>query len=118
MDITVIKTQKTFYQVDGALAALLLEAFPQDFERVERPASAPRSTGPEWGLGTAFGSVCIVLRQPSGEVRRFDGHPDNAANGFKYKQWSGEKQDYIFDGPVPPASILEAYAAQYTPRVR
>lgn len=119
MDITVIKTQKTFYQVDGTLAALLLEAFPNDFERVERPAPAPRSTAPEWGIGKTLGGyVCINLRLPSGETRSYDGFPDDAANGFKYRQWSGAEQTYVVDGPVPPDSILAAYAAQYVPRMR
>lgn len=119
MDITVIRTQKTFYEVNSTLAALLIEAFPNEFEKLFCPAPAPRSTEPQWGIGKTLGGyVCINLRLPSGETRSYDGLPENAANGFKYRQWSGEKQDYIVDGPVPPDSILAAYAAQYVPRMR
>jgi len=118
MDITVVKTQRTFYQVPSQLAALLLEAFPQEFERVERPAPAPRATEPQWGIGkTMTGSICINLRLPSGELRVYDGLPEAAADGFKTRVWSGEAQAYVFAGPIPPAAILEAYAAQFKPQV-
>jgi hypothetical protein len=119
MDITVIKTQKTFYQVDSTLAALLLEAFPQEFERVERPAPAPRATEPQWGIGKTLGGyVSINLRLPSGEMRSYDGPPEDAANGFKLRQWSGAEQTYVVVGPVPPESIIAMYTAQYVPRMR
>jgi len=119
VDITVIRTRKTFYEVNSTLAALLIEAFPSEFEKLFVPAPAPCSTEPQWGIGKGQGGyACINLRLPSGELRRYDGWPEKAADGFKIRQWSGEKQDYIFDGPVPPESILAAYAAQYVPRIR
>ncbi len=115
MDITVKRTHKTFYQVDSAAAVLLLEAFPSEFERVEKPAPAPRPTGPQWGIGRMMDRVNITLHLPSGETRIYVGPPDTAADGFKYWQWSGEKQARVFDGPVPPAAIVEQYKAAYVP---
>lgn len=119
MDITVVKTQRNFYQVDSTLAALLLEAFPQEFERLEKPVPVPRVTESQWGIGKGqSGYGCINLRLPSGELRRYDGFPDDAANGFKLRVWSGAAQEYVLEGPTPPESILAAYAAQYVPRMR
>lgn len=116
MDITVTRTGKTFYQVDSAAAALLVEAFPSHFERVMRVAP-PRPTEPQWGVGrTAGGQTCIVLDLPSGEKRLFVGTPDEAATGFKYRQWDAEKQEHVFDGPVPPPEIIEHYRSFWTPR--
>jgi hypothetical protein len=80
-------------------------------------APAPQPKAPEWGISRgASGYVQITHRKPSGEVCLFDGHPDDAANGFKLRVWSGEKQAHILDGPEPPAEIIQQYKAQYTPR--
>lgn len=56
MDIKVTSTGKVFYQIDNAIAALLMEAFPASFERVERPAPAPAPAVTKWGIGTALTS--------------------------------------------------------------
>jgi hypothetical protein len=115
MDIRTKNTGRAFYQVPPDLASVLLELGL--VERVEKPAPAPRSE--EWGIGkTIGGHVCINLRLPSDEIRVYDGFPEDAANGFKYRQWDGGKQEYVIVGPVPPESILEAYKAQYVPRMR
>lgn len=49
-DIRVTSTGKTFYQIDSAVAAVLLEAFPASFERVEKPAppARPANTSQRW----------------------------------------------------------------------
>lgn len=114
MDIKVKTTGKIFHQMAPDLSAVLLELGL--VEKVEKVAPAPREN--EWGIGkTLSGSVCINLRLPSGELRAYDGFPDTAADGFKTRVWSGAQQEYVLDGPVPPAAILEAYAAQFKPQV-
>ena len=116
MDITVNRTQKTFYQVDSTLAALLLEAFPEAFERVERPAPAPRVLAPVFGIGISEGGYArICLQLPSGETRSYDGPPETAKDGFKVLAWSGEAQARILQGPEPPAEIIEQYRLRYQP---
>jgi hypothetical protein len=117
VDITVNRTQKTFYQVDSTLAALLLEAFPEAFERVERVVLAPRPTEPQWGLGiTESGYARITLLLPSGETRSYDGPPETAKDGFKVLAWSGEAQARVLQGPEPPAEIIKQYTARHLPR--
>jgi hypothetical protein len=80
--------------------------------------TTPQPKAPEWGINKgAYGYMQITHRKPSGEVCIFDGHPDDAANGFKLRVWSGEKQAHILDGPEPPAEIIKQYKAQYTTRL-
>src|SRR5258708_36551993 len=115
MDIKTKNSGKSFYQVSSDLAAVLLELGL--VERIEKPVP-PRVTEPEWGIGrTISGRVCITLRLPSGEVRNYDGYPDEAANAFRYSQWSSELQGYVVDGPYTPAAIVELYKAQYQARL-
>jgi hypothetical protein len=45
-DLKVLSSGKEFFQIDSGVAAVLLEAFPAAFERIERgakPAAAPKS---------------------------------------------------------------------------
>ncbi len=82
---------------------------------IELVPDAPAPTKqPQWGIApTAQGAdVCIVYVLPTGEQLRYAGAPDKAKNGFKRRVWSGAAQDYIFDGPEPPAEVLAAYTAQ------
>jgi hypothetical protein len=114
MDIKVKATGKIFHQMPPDLSAILLEMGL--VERVEKPAPAPKE--PQWTVGRiknerGVDAAHIVLTLPSGEVRHYDGPPDKAADGFKYRQWSGQQQAHVIDGPEPPVTVIEQYRAIY-----
>jgi hypothetical protein len=115
MDVKVTSTGKCFYQVDNATAALLLEMFPAAIERVNpKPASAPPAP-PQWGIGTGTSGFVYIFHKVGGQTTTYSGRPDKAVDGFKVRRWSGEKQDYVFEGPEPPQNILEQYRQQWAP---
>ena len=113
MDVKVTSTGKVFYQVDYAIAALLLEMFPAAIERVN-PKPTPPAPVPQWGISTdAGGFTYIFHKSASGQVTRYDGHPDKAVDGFKVRRWNGEKENYVFEGPEPPADVVEQYRQRW-----
>jgi hypothetical protein len=115
MDIRVVSTGKVFYRVDPTVAALFLELLPAAVERVnEKPADVPAP--PKWGVGIDAGGFAYIFYKVGGQTTQYAGRPDKAIDGFKVRRWSGEKQDYVFDGPEPPADILEQYRQQWAPR--
>lgn len=115
MDITLNNfARKTFYQVDPTLAAILVELGLAD--KVER-AVPPRPTVPTWGIGTTLtGHARIVLQLPSGETKSYDGPPERSKDGFKTLVWVASEQARLLEGLEPPAEIIDAYKAKYTPR--
>ena len=116
MDVKVTSTGKVFYQIDNAVTALLMEAFPASFERVN-PKPAPAVPAPQWGISADAGGFAHIFHKSSvGQVTRFDGPPDTAIDGFKVRRWSGEKQSYVFEGPEPPADVVEQYRQRWEPR--
>jgi len=116
MDIRVTSTGKIFYRIDPAVAALLLEALPASFEQVTEPPkpAQPKPAAPTWGIGTDGGGYPFIAYTSGGQTRRYFGSPDDAQNGFKTRVWSGEKQAHIFDGPEPPANVIEQYRQKHT----
>lgn len=115
-DIRVLSSNKIFYRVDPTLAALLLELLPAAVERVNEntgihmpPVAAP----PKWFVGTDAGSYPFIGYTFGGQTLKYSGPPDKAVDGFKTRQWSGEKEDYVFEGPEPPASVIEQYRQSY-----
>lgn len=83
-----------------------------DIELVpDAPAPAKQ---PAWGIApSAQGAdVCIVYTLGTGEQIRYAGPAKHAKDAFKARKWSGITQDYVFDGPEPPAEVLAAYTAQ------
>src|SRR5581483_1192059 len=83
-----------------------------DIELVpDAPAPAKQ---PQWGIApSAQGAdVCIVYTLATGEQQRYAGPANKARDGFKRRVWSGEAQNYVFDGPEPPEEVLAAYTAQ------
>lgn len=91
-------------EINLALILGDIEALPDEAAPPARPifGIAPTSNGAD---------VCILLTLPSGEKVRYAGPAKGAKDGFKRRVWSGEKQDYVFDGPEPPADILAQYTA-------
>jgi len=97
---------KSFYQVDPVLAAVLLELGL--VERIEKPKAVPLE--PTWGVGTDNkGFACIVHRKANGEMCHFDGWPDDAKDGFKVVAWDAATQSRTLQGPEPPDSVIAAY---------
>ncbi len=89
MDVRCTSTNKIFYRIDPAVAALLCEALPSVFEPINSPARAPHSanaesaaiatpTEPIWKIIKAetTGQICVQcdwLRQ----TMRYAGNPAN-----------------------------------------
>jgi hypothetical protein len=81
-DIRVTSTSRVFYQVPDVLAALLREAFPESFAKVEpkpthnvQPSSNPAA--PRWAVNTNsyLDRPQIMLIRPNGETTYYPG-PD------------------------------------------
>jgi hypothetical protein len=116
-DLRVLSTGKCFFRLDDGTAAVLLEMFPAAIERVNpKPAPADVPALPKWGVGIDAGGFAYLFYKVGGQITQYAGRPDKAIDGFKARRWSGEKQDYVFDGPEPPADILEQYRQQWAPR--
>lgn len=105
MDITVTSTGKTFYQIDNALAALLLEAFPASFERVNpRPMPKPEQPVATWGVNVNAGGYHYVCFSLLGSNYNYDGPPSQMAQHFAKL------------GAVVPDYIMQEYTPQWKPR--
>lgn len=63
MDFQVTSTGRIFYQVDPTLAAVLMEAFPESFKRIEKPAPAALSTGWEYTCALLPGGGCFAVQR-------------------------------------------------------
>lgn len=116
-DLRITSTGKIFYRVDPTLAAILIALMPAAVERVNEDTGIhmpPVAAPPKWFVGTDAGSNPFIGYTFGGQTLRYGGPPDKAVDGFKTRQWNGEKEDYIFDGPEPPASVIEQYRQSYT----
>lgn len=114
-DVRITSTGKTFHQVDSTLCAILLEMFPAAIEKVN-PQPAPAAVPmPQWGVGTGTSGFVYIFYKVGGQTSTYSGRPDKAVDGFKLRRWSGEKQDYVFEGPEPPPHIVEQYRQQWAP---
>jgi hypothetical protein len=101
---------KPFYEFPSDVAAALIQA------GIATPIvkAAPVPTEAGWYIGRGLrDKPLITLHLPSGEKRTYNGPPAGAADGFRFRRWSAEKQGYVLDGPVPPASVVEAYKRLY-----
>jgi len=101
-DILITSTGRIFKQIDGTLAAVLLEMFPAAVERVEReqPApAAPRLT-PRFSITKALYSGKIRLALHIGHEELFyTGPAEHASNAF-----GGGLR-------TPPDDVIAQYAA-------
>lgn len=109
-DIRVTSTGKPFYQIDSAVAAVLLEAFPASFEKIEpKPTHnvAPKTspTAPRWVVRKhpLNGKPELVLVVMNQEHR----YPGTAPNP------SAESAQAAFSaaGHPVPADVLEEFGA-------
>jgi hypothetical protein len=76
MDIRVTSTDRIFYQIPTDIAALLIEAFPASFEKLEKPA--PKPVAPRWGIAEIGGYSVIKVTKGATEWC-YDGYPHLAA---------------------------------------
>ena len=109
LDIKIARTGRVFYQVDGTLAVLLIEAFPDIFSKYEKPTPPPTPT--TWGIGTFpySGRRHILVCLDGGrEIYKFIGPPEQIAEF--------EKSLPAVAGKCPDA-VLARYTAEYVPYV-
>lgn len=109
LDIKIARTGRVFYQVDGTLAAILLETFPDQLSKYEKPAPIPTPT--TWGIGIFpySGRRHILVSLDGGrEIYRFVAAPERISE---------------FEKSLPatvgtcPESVLREYTATYVPYV-
>jgi hypothetical protein len=97
MDLRITSSGRVFYQVDPTLAAILIEALPSVFERVNpRPQPAPQELVPQWGIGTHHLNGQVFVKFTLGTIRNetYFGHPKSLTNS-------------TFGWPVPEAVLKE-----------
>ena len=104
MDIKIANTGKVFYQVDSTLAAILLEAFPNEIHRVvtraEREAQAAVALTPRWAVTKEpHGGFFLIQCTIGSRVEQWDGKPEAAIAAFAQS------------GLQCPPEIAEQYAA-------
>jgi len=104
MDIKIANTGKVFYQVDSTLAAILVEAFPNEIHRVvtraEREAQAAAALTPRWCVTKEPHAGFFFIQCAIGSrFEQYDGKPENAVASF------GQM------GLQCPPEIAEQYAA-------
>ena len=108
-------TGRTFRQIDGALAEILVDLGLMEYHRAApQPSAAPRPKENTFTIGrTQWGKLSIVLTTPSGAISHFGGEPSQARDAFKTLAWSAAHEKQILQGPEVPAQIVEQYAAEY-----
>jgi hypothetical protein len=105
MDLRVTSTGKTFYEVHPTIAAILVEAFPAAFERIQHHAPDRQPVvmlpQPTWGIKKMPTSGVVAIQCDYGrETQYFIGKPEDAAS-FKVGH------------STPPEEVIAAYRAQY-----
>jgi uncharacterized protein CbrC (UPF0167 family) len=107
MDIRVTSTGKVFYQIDSAIAAVLVEAFPASFECANKPATPLPPARARWSISqgldgsTFIRVVCDTCRK------------NTCYAGRVYDISEFDKTLCVHAGPCP-AEIREQYASSFT----
>lgn len=104
MDIRVVLTGKTFYEVDPTLVAILTEAFPEQIQRLipraEREAIAAAALTPRWAVCQhEVSQIPFITCTIGARVEIFDGNPEHTHEVFAKM------------GLQCPSEIAERYAA-------
>jgi hypothetical protein len=93
-DIRVNSTGKPFWRIDDGVAQLLMEAFPESFSRVEKPAPPAQSiTAVTHALGSTPTGLAAILRRTTRSTTYV----------------AGSREQIRRDYPDCPASILDAW---------
>lgn len=113
MDLIVTSTGKTFYEVNPTVAAILCEAFPESFRRLNQPEFMTMRHAPPSapGLSTKPAPKFNVGQTPTGEAFIF------ATDGRTELYYTGTPEgaaDHVFAGfiggaTVAPAAVVEEY---------
>lgn len=94
MDLQVTSTGKIFYEVPPLLAAILIEALPESFKRLEKPALPVQSqTAVSYVVGSTPGGLKAIVRHKGRSVEYIAGERDQIAAIY----------------PDIPAGILDAW---------
>lgn len=105
MDIKITSTGKVFYQVDNAIAGILIEMFPAAIERLNpRPAPKPEDLVPAWGIGVSLSGYHYVAFKLGSLNGNYDGPPSQLAAYFAKS------------GAVVPDQIVKQYTPLWRPR--
>lgn len=97
MDIRIVSSGREFFKVDPTLALILLEAFPDSFERIERPAPGLQPLVVKWGIKTFLSGHIAVQRSYGNTFDFFDGWPQDVKANF----------------PDCPDNVIREYAARF-----
>jgi hypothetical protein len=122
MDIRCTSTGKIFYQIDTQIAALLIEALPTVFERVEKPAPAEKQAGAlEFAIDHALttGEACLKFHCPQcgqgGVV--LNGYPNGkpGQNASKFAEEAARSFYFWHCGKkeVLPQSLIDAFKGAF-----
>jgi hypothetical protein len=106
LDIQIVKTGRIVYKVDGTLAVLLIEAFPEHFTRYEKPAPPP--VEPSWRVVKLLSGKLVLQYQHGAFTSWFQSSPGRICEWVK---------TLPADAGVCPEAIRAEYAARYTPDV-
>jgi hypothetical protein len=105
MDIRIISTGRTFYQVDPTLCAILLELFPENVERLNtQPKPTPASFEARWSVGTDNGGYYRAEFRIGSRTEFYSGPPSQLAAHFQRM------------GIVVPEYVIEQYRPLWRPR--
>jgi hypothetical protein len=105
MDIKVTSTGKIFYQIDNAVAALLMEALPASFERVvPHPKPEPAAFEARWAVGLDNGGYYRAEFRIGSRTEFYLGPPSQLAAHFQQM------------GVVVPEHVIEKYTPLWRPR--
>jgi hypothetical protein len=104
-NLRVTSTGKLFYEVDNAIAHLLMEAFPASFERVNpRPTPKPEDLIASWGVNVTVSGYHHVVFTLGSRTEFYDGPPSQLASHYQRM------------GIVAPESIVARYTPLWRPR--
>jgi hypothetical protein len=95
------------YRIDDTLAVLLLEAFPEDFTRYEKPVPPPEKAGWSNGVFVSSGRKNITIRDGA-STYWFVGPPEKISEFEK---------TLPADAGKCPDAVLARYTAEYVPYV-
>jgi len=107
LDIVIKRTARVMYRIDDTLAVLLLEAFPEDFTRYEKPVPPPEKASWSNAVFATSGRKNIMVRDGA-STYWFVGPPEKISEFEK---------TLPADAGKCPDAVLARYTAEYVPYV-